>query len=309
MVKKNVYILHSGSELIKEAINASAFREKIISIDPTLSSLLLRAIRKIHLSSNLLSRKVWVDYALNGADLTPKRDSVVVVFDSPIWMLNINYLRNIFRDFKLVFWYWNIIKNETLLKDIVDACDEVYSFDKTNAEYYSIKHHPQFYWRNKMEKVEQDIDVLYIGKNKDRLPLLEKIYSQLEEKNLKPYFYVVRDGRGDKSEKLSLKDNYLEYSKVLSLINRSKSILEINQMGQNGLTLRSLESMFHRKKLISNNIHIKMLDFYQPENVLLFDDDIDITTEYINAPYLDINVDILEKYTFDSWLIEISRDI
>ena len=47
----------------------------------------------------------------------------------------------------------------------------------------------------------------------------------------------------------------------------SRSIIEIEDIDQNGLTLRSLESIFFGKKLITDNRDIVNYDFYKKENI------------------------------------------
>ena len=47
--------------------------------------------------------------------------------------------------------------------------------------------------------------------------------------------------------------------------------------GQRGLTLRSLEAMIMGKKLITNNKHIMTMPFYSSQNILIIDNNTDIT--------------------------------
>ena len=70
------------------------------------------------------------------------------------------------------------------------------------------------------------------------------------------------------------------------MLSQSNCILDYNQEGQVGLTLRPMEALFLEKKLITNNKDIKNYDFYNPSNIfILGENNIEDIKEFINKPY------------------------
>jgi hypothetical protein len=105
-------------------------------------------------------------------------------------------------------------------------------------------------------------------------------------------------------------DKKLSYRNTLSLISQSKSILEIVQENQSGLTLRSMEALFFNKKLLTNNASIKNYDLYSKENIFIIgEDDINRISEFVNTPFKILDKDILEQYDFKEWLKRIINNI
>ena len=87
------------------------------------------------------------------------------------------------------------------------------------------------------------------------------------------------------------------------MIAESKCILDYNQEGQVGLSLRPMEALFLERKLITNNTDIKNYDFYNHDNIfILGEDNINEIKEFINKPYKKIDQDIIDYYDFDQWL-------
>ena len=91
-------------------------------------------------------------------------------------------------------------------------------------------------------------------------------------------------------------------SEVNHYINRSKVLLDINRLGQSGLTFRVFESLGLEKKLITTNADIKNYDFYNPNNILVIDEKNPIIPmEFFENDYEKIPNSILEKYTLKGW--------
>ena len=69
------------------------------------------------------------------------------------------------------------------------------------------------------------------------------------------------------------------------------------------MTLRPLEALQFKKKLVTDNKNIINYPFYRKENIfILGTDDIDQLYDFINSPYVDIGEDIIRYYHFENWL-------
>lgn len=69
-----------------------------------------------------------------------------------------------------------------------------------------------------------------------------------------------------------------------------------------------LESVGYGKKLITTNETVINYDFYHPNNILIWDQkDINAILDFIEKPFMPIPDKIRNKYSFTSWLEEITK--
>jgi hypothetical protein len=95
----------------------------------------------------------------------------------------------------------------------------------------------------------------------------------------------------------------ISYDDVLVKIGKSKAILDYLSDPSDGLSLRPMESIFHKKKLITNSKLIANYDFYRPQNIFILGrDNLSDLPEFLNSPYEEIDKEIIEKYDFKNWL-------
>ena len=59
---------------------------------------------------------------------------------------------------------------------------------------------------------------------------------------------------------------------VEKLILKSKIIVEIQRNDQIGLSFRIFEALGYRKKLVTTNTDVVNYDFYNPQNILVIDE-------------------------------------
>lgn len=302
-----IYILHSGTEIIEDAVNLSKYKNNIVTINPALKSKNFRILRKIHLIIGIKSH-LWIDLMLKDYSIKDNKNTTLIIFDSPIWIMNIKYIRNKYKNVKIVFWFWNIVKNKYInkIEIIRKNVDSINTFDDRDALKFNFIHNPQFYWILHNKESDIKYDVLFVGKNKNRIELLEKIYIKLTSLGLKCYFYILEDSNSDYSTIFKLYSKALTYSEVLNLISQSTSILDVNQNNQSGLTLRVLESLFLKKKLLTNNMNIISYDFFKKNNIQIIEDDLDIDVSFFFKCYEKVDNEIIEKYTFDRWIEKLS---
>ena len=175
--------------------------------------------------------------------------------------------------------------------------ENIYTFDMNDARRYGIqfKHTP--YSKLVMpQNVPIKQDAIFLGRAKNRMDEISKIYKQLKEKKVKTKFMVL----GAKENEFTI-NKFMSYSDYLLELSASKSVVEINKADQAGCSLRLLESLFLKKKLITNNKYIKEDKYYNPKNVFILDiDNMDDIHNFLNSPYSnDISVDDLD---FSVWI-------
>lgn len=200
------------------------------------------------------------------------------------------YIRKKNKKCKIVMYFWNNI-NEVYEKHLQDKnIDEFWTFDKNDAKKYNMKYNPQFYTKDiKLETNSQEFDILFLGRAKNRKNEIIALKNKLEQQNLKCKFIIIEDEK-----------DYIEYEKYLDLISKSKCILDYNEKGQVGLTLRPMEALFFNKKLITNNSDIKNYDFYNPKNIFILEENkIEEISQFINTPNEKIDENIINNYDFN----------
>ena len=115
-------------------------------------------------------------------------------------------------------------------------------------------------------------------------------------------FIVYDKKQKDNDKNITYIKSHMPLSEVNDYITRSKVLLDINRLGQIGLTFRVFESLGLEKKLITTNADIKNYDFYNPNNILIIDEkDPIIPVSFFENEYEKIPDSILNQYTLKGW--------
>ena len=162
--------------------------------------------------------------------------------------------------------------------------DLVYTFDEFDSQKYGYKHFYTMYSMTKMQKKDIQYDLIFIGTDKGRLPLLLKISDICSEYGCNNYFDIINV----KDEKLinQYKDkivfnHILPYTETIKLTQRSNCILDIVVEQQAGLSLRALEAICYNKRLLTNNPTIRKFPFYNEKYMKVISKPEDINIEFI----------------------------
>lgn len=182
---------------------------------------------------------------------------------------------------------------------------ELYTFDPADAQYYDICYKGQYLPVYDVDDVNPDVAAYFLGLNKGRKEILERLSHQLLKKGVAVNFTII-----DNSEKkFSLSKRSVSYKENIEQVLRSRYLVDIVRPGQSGMTLRVLESAFYKRKLITNNPNVKDTDIYNSNNILVLDDQMNIPDEFLASPYEELQVTTLEKYKADNYYIDILEGI
>ena len=70
--------------------------------------------------------------------------------------------------------------------------------------------------------------------------------------------------------------------------------------------MRVLEALGSKSKLITDYENIVNYDFFNQENIFIINStEIVIYNFFINSPYIDIDFEVLKKYTVSAWVDDI----
>lgn len=172
---------------------------------------------------------------------------------------------------------------------------------KWGCQYVSTFHVPLT-----MPTADIKYDVFFIGKNKGRFKIIRNIERNIANLGLKCKFLYV-------SKLHVFSKRYsptIPYSKALSLLNTSCAILDISQQGQMGLTQRFMESIFYKKKIITNNKTIRKYKIFNERNMYILSDNFNFNelVKFLSEPYDELDYSLVCWYDPQHWLKRILSD-
>ena len=85
---------------------------------------------------------------------------------------------------------------------------------------------------------------------------------------------------------------------------KSSIVLDIQIIYQKGFTFRIFEATHYKKKIITTDPKVKELEFYHPDNILIFTENTssEEITIFLTKPYHPIDENLINKYRLDYWL-------
>lgn len=231
----------------------------------------------------------------------------IILFDSIYCKQLGKYLSKKARNKSFLYsWNSSIYKGE---KDILIEAKKyfkVYSFDKKDCQKYGLRYAPMVYSTDAInsEYLKIEYDIVFVGKDKGRVDYLYSLYKQFKMQNLKCYFYILGSPKPKyECEDFVFSSQYLSYKENITLLKKSKAVLDIQQEGQEGLTLRIVEALFYGKKIITSKSDIYKYDLYSPNNIFILNSDLVTNiTNFLNQPMDIVPKQVLNNYDLKHWI-------
>lgn len=265
-----------------------------------------RIIRKIFFKLNLyigaFFNKTWIEKA--------QMADVIILFDTGNIAKIQSYISNKFPHKRLIIWYWNPVERTVTPKFINREKAEIWSFDILDCKKYEFKYNNQFFFVENINRAKKinintpKIDCFFSGKQKDRKKQLIALSKEFTKQGLSYYYIIATKNMNVNDSNIKLIKKKIPYTLLLAYTINCKAIIDIVFENQGGLTLRPLEALFLRKKLITNFKGIKQYDFYRKENIFIIgDDDFSKINEFLKTPYnLDNYNYYVRRYSIYGWL-------
>lgn len=289
---EKVVIVNSGKEAIikKYGVKALSTYKDLNFIGCLLRSLMIRI------------NSTWIRYFYTKTWLEELRDyDTIVVFDGMNVLGDCKKISERYPQKRLILFYWNIIKGNVLNK--LPKQWEVWTSDYGDAQKYGIMYNGQFVYDAFFENVDTTpkYDLYFVGINKGRFVSLNKLKELLSNNyHLNVFFRFVNPIRALINHRFS---KPIPYQQVVEETGHSRIVLEYNQAGQEGLTLRCIESLILQKKLITNNKDVVNYKFYNPHNIyILKDDNVNDLQDFIDADFVPYDKDVIYDHSFTGWL-------
>lgn len=225
---------------------------------------------------------------------------------------------------KFVLYQWDSQTNFPYIKQVQRYFDKCYSFDRQDvAETPGLRFLPLFYSRMYEmigERKNQDFqyDFCFIGTaHPKKYRYIGMMSEQLKPAYPKQFIYYffpspivffyrkVRNKELRKAKYSEFHFTPLNEKEMNEIYASSRCVLDSAQAGQRGLTIRVLEALGAKRKLITTNEDIVNYDFYRPENIYLYNGKVDLNDVFFKSDYVEIDQNTYEKYALRNWLREI----
>jgi len=222
---------------------------------------------------------------------------------------------------ELVLYQWDSLANYPRIADLLPLFDRTFSFDPHDAEQYGMAFLPLFYHQGYKAigdacVRDRTFDFSYVGtahpaKHEFITKFIEK--SGVDKSRCEFYEYLpsplvfIRHRLLEPSYRGSVPSDFhfrpLSPSETEELVSRSNVVLDAPQANQSGLTIRTIECLGARRKLITTNAAVKEYDFYRPENIYVWDGGvIDLSHPLFSSPWVEPPSDVRKSYSLRSWL-------
>lgn len=228
------------------------------------------------------------------------------------------------KECKFIMYQWDGVKNNHSAVEVASYFDKVSTFDPEDSEKYGWEYRPLFYISQLLKKdSKKDIDILFIcALHSNRAKVLKQLKKLVIDRNYKlktvlhlnrllyyKYKYLNKksevanvDNKDLTFKQLSIKDSYDLYS-------RSKVVVDYTNVNQSGFTMRTIESLGNDCKLITNNIRIRNADFYNENNIFIYDEDaFEIPEHFLLSPIIPVSKSVYEKYSLKCWIDDLIGD-
>lgn len=212
----------------------------------------------------------------------------------------VKFIRKTNKQARILYWYWDPVFRIGLPKKSIFKNVEIWSFDPRDCIDYNFKFNTTFYFSDiSLPKSTKEYDVFFIGNDKGRIENLQQLKCKLTNLGIKGYYHIIPDKKKNKKRQ----DKPIPYTDYLNILAKTKVLIDVMPLGQSGLTIRTMESIFFNMKLITNDHSIIDHDFYLPENIFIIGEDNEETlVDFINSPYIELEDKIVKRYDVSNWL-------
>ena len=248
-------------------------------------------------------------------------DLVIFINAEAVSYSSLEKLKQIHSKSTFVFYIWDSLRNKGFDLNKLSFFDIRQSFDKNDCEEYKLDFNPLFF-SPKYENValaapqKENNKVFFVGTvHSDRYRFLLKIKNIASKFDIGTFYYLFFPSKilyykmkfTDKffrNTKLSdFKYVPIEPSLMFEKFSESSMVIDIQHPKQTGLTMRTIEVLGAKKKLITTNEAIKGYDFYNENNILVVDRKNPVIPDnFFNLPYCEISPEIYYSYSLRGWI-------
>lgn len=265
-----------------------------------------------------LRDKLLFKYYKNEISKIPSNiDIVFVIKGDSLNNSILELMKNIYCEAKFIMYQWDSSLNSPNMVKIAKYFDKVFTFDRKDSEKFSWEYRPLFYDVKDCKSVEKDYDLSFICTLKyERGDIYKRIKEIAIKKNQKFFSYLYIDFFTYlKRRFVNFDTNYttipiskvhfktMSLEKTSEIYDKTKILVDYTTSSQSGLSMRTIESLGHNCKIITNNTNIAFEKFFCKENIYIYENNkINIPESFFYTPYKKIDDKIQFYYSLQGWV-------
>ncbi len=243
-------------------------------------------------------------------------DIVFVIRGASLTSDAMEYIKQTSPNARYIMYQWDSVSYNKRALGIADYFDKLATFDEEDAKKLGWNYRPLFYVSKSERNQTRKNDICFIGSlHSQRVT----IYNYIKMSGLKSFMYlyspithflkqkyfkkrkefIEMSNKEIKTASISLEETQRIYAD-------SDMVVDYTRDDQVGFTIRTVESIGHKCKLVTNNKKIKNADFYNERNVYIYDiNNFNIPNSFIEGEYEMLDESIYKKYSLKSFLEEL----
>lgn len=311
-------------ELIIDELNRMGYEVDFFDDRPSTNAWIKAIIR---INKNLINVYIKKYFEEIMQTIKNKKYDVVFLISGQSLSFDESMIRDLKRNqkqAKFVLYQWDSQANFPYIKNIQKYFDKCFSFDRKDVqETENLNFLPLFYSKTyeeigKKNKRKFKYDFCFVGTaHPKKYQAINMMKNQLKTVYPKQFIYFFfpspivffyRKLMNKEFRKAHYKEFHytpLKGKQMNDIYEDSRCVLDSAQSGQLGLTIRVIEAFGAKKKLITTNEDVVNYDFYEPENIYVYNGLIDMDDIFFKEEYKEIEDTIYKKYSLENWLKKI----
>lgn len=272
-----------------------ALKEKRMEIDYINSNIIDLCIRILRRLSLYYIEKKYIESKINEIieHTITNADVIFIIKGENLTTDHIKLLRKRNPNVKFVLYFWDSINRMPNADCLIKEINDVYTFDRIDSIERGLKFLPLFYRPVKtLCDSTPEYAISFVGSmHSTRYNILRNLKKRLKEQKI-PFKFYLYTGKFelwyktyitkeiDREDHDMFTTTMVSYSDYISLSKQSNVILDISNPLQNGLTIRSVESIGLNKKILTTNKDIQNYGFSR-SNYRILDDNYNIDYSFL----------------------------
>ena len=251
--------------------------------------------------------------------------TILVIQGEGVTSNTLKTFRNAYPQAKVVFYTWDSIENKPFSKRNLPLYDYCSTFDPVDAKNFGLNFRPLFFLDGFDRPADEayTYDLSFIGTvHSDRYKIVRALLEQLPSDARTfiylylqaPWMYDLRrlfTKTVDGSSRHDFRFVPLSQDVVQATFLSSRAVLDIEHVNQRGATMRTMEALGSKRKLVTTNKSLRDYDFYHPQNIHIIDRlEPCLDQNFLETPYQAVPEEVRQKYTIRQWIRDVcgSRD-
>lgn len=247
-------------------------------------------------------------------------ETVLVIQGEGVTASTLRGWRKAYPQARLVFYTWDSIENKPFSKRNLSLYDRCSTFDPVDAKKYGMGFRPLFYADgfDRPTDAAYAYDLSFIGTvHSDRYRIVHSLLEQLPPDTRTfvylylqaPWMYDLRrffTNTLDGAKREEFRFNPLSKDVVQATFFGSRAVLDIEHVQQRGATMRTMEALGSRRKMVTTNATLRNYDFFDPRNIQIIDRKTPrLEQEFLQTPYEAVAEEIRQKYSLRQWVRDV----